>query len=666
MEYTVLARRFRPQAFGEVVGQEAIAQALQNAIAAGRVAHAYLFTGARGVGKTSTARILAKTLNCPQARDGNPCNQCDVCRAVSEGTDVDVIEIDGASNRGIDEIRTLRANVNVRPMRCPYKIYIIDEVHMLTKEAFNALLKTLEEPPPNVKFIFATTDPQKLPETILSRCQRFDFGTIETHRIRERLGEIARAEGVEVEPAAIDLVARRANGSMRDSQSLFDQLLAFGGPKVGTADVHRLLGTAPDSRLVELIRALANRDKALVLTQLDQTLTQGTQLGEFIDQLIACTRDLMVLTAGATGAALLSVGEDARPELEALGRQWGLQSILAALQILADAKQRMKYVSYGRIAVELALVRIASLADLELLAETMALLKSGKVPAGPLVVGGLPANLPAAGPGHASPAAPPAGFEKKNDIASPTLPPVAPPVTAPPVTVPPVARPLPVGTAESAAAETVEALSPTVDSVDRPAGAALTSRSAETPQAPPSVREVPIESSDDGTPVPSAEEPGGDLPVDTEPKIPLTAGNEEPIWKLVLKKLPDSPRQRFWAASRPAISGPNHLVVLLPTWYSTFKQTLDRSPDQVRELEGVVERVVGHPVRVTVGLDTEERKPAGSTAPPSRPTREVERRPNQNPTDPYVQKAMATFGATVMRVERLEAPPPVTEEPDES
>ena len=658
MEYTVLARRFRPQAFGEVVGQEAIAQALQNAIAAGRVAHAYLFTGARGVGKTSTARILAKTLNCPQARDGNPCNQCDVCRAVSEGTDVDVIEIDGASNRGIDEIRTLRANVNVRPMRCPYKIYIIDEVHMLTKEAFNALLKTLEEPPPNVKFIFATTDPQKLPETILSRCQRFDFGTIETHRIRERLGEIARAEGVEVEPAAIDLVARRANGSMRDSQSLFDQLLAFGGPQVGTADVHRLLGTAPDSRLLELIRALANRDKALVLTQLDQTLTQGTQLGEFIDQLIACTRDLMVLTAGATGAALLSVGEDARPELEALGRQWGLQSILAALQILADAKQRMKYVSYGRIAVELALVRIASLADLELLAETMALLKSGKVPAGPLVVGGHPGSLPA--PGTASPLpaveGSPAGLEKKNDVAPPS--PASPSLVAQapvPGSAPPPSRPAtepPVGIGPS------ETPQPTVNHNEA-------SVPAETTAQADSVVETRGDQAGD-SPQPTEMEMAGEGPVDTEPKIPLTAGNEEPIWKQVLKKLPDSPRQRFWAASRPAISGPNHLAVLLPTWYSTFKQTLDRSPDQVRELEGVVERVVGHPVRVTVGLDTEERTPSGSTAAPPRPTREVERRPNQNPTDPYVQKALAAFGATVMRVERLEAPPPVTAEPDES
>ena len=179
--YTVLARRFRPQSFGDVVGQEHVAQALRNAITSERVAHAYLFTGARGVGKTSTARILAKSLNCPNAVAGDPCNDCEVCESIASGSDVDVLEIDGASNRGIDDIRSLRANVNIKSMRSRFKIYIIDEVHMLTKEAFNALLKTLEEPPPSVKFIFCTTEPNKLPDTILSRCQRFDFGTIQTH-----------------------------------------------------------------------------------------------------------------------------------------------------------------------------------------------------------------------------------------------------------------------------------------------------------------------------------------------------------------------------------------------------------------------------------------------------------------------------------------------------
>ncbi len=378
MEYTVLARRFRPQSFGEVVGQEMISQALRNAIASNRVAHAYLFTGARGVGKTSTARILAKSLNCPNVAGGDPCNDCEVCQSISVGSDIDVIEIDGASNRGIDEIRTLRANVNVKPMRCRYKIYIIDEVHMLTKEAFNALLKTLEEPPPNVKFIFCTTDPQKVPETILSRCQRFDFGTIATASIGQRLTEIAALEGVAVDPKAVQLVARRAAGSMRDSQSLFDQLLAFGGKVIGPADVHRLLGTAPDERLVDLGAALLGRERARVLEQLEASLQSGVQVGELTDQLMAYFRDLMVLACGAGEAQLLSVDDEQRQAVTKQAVTAGLQTILAALQILAETKNRMKGASYSRVLLELALVRIATLDQLDQLADLIGQLRLGR------------------------------------------------------------------------------------------------------------------------------------------------------------------------------------------------------------------------------------------------------------------------------------------------
>jgi DNA polymerase-3 subunit gamma/tau len=378
MEYTVLARRFRPQLFGEVVGQETIAQALRNAISSNRVAHAYLFTGARGVGKTSTARILAKSLNCPQAADGDPCNQCDVCRSISQGSDVDVIEIDGASNRGIDEIRTLRANVNIKPMRCRYKIYIIDEVHMLTKEAFNALLKTLEEPPANVKFIFCTTDPQRVPETILSRCQRFDFGTIATATIGQRLAEIATVEGVVVEPKAVQLVARRAAGSMRDSQSLFDQLLAFGGKQISAADVHRLLGTAPDERLVELGAALIGRERSRVLELLETAIDSGVQVGELTDQLLNYFRDLMVLAAGAEEAALLSVDEEQRSALKKQADLAGLQTVLAALQILAESKNRMKGATFSRVLLELALIRLATLDQLDNLSSLIAGLREAR------------------------------------------------------------------------------------------------------------------------------------------------------------------------------------------------------------------------------------------------------------------------------------------------
>ncbi len=225
--YVVVARRYRPQTFEELLGQEHVARALSNAITTNRVGHAYLFTGARGVGKTSAARILAKALNCERGPAPVPCNRCDICESISSGDDVDVLEIDGASNRGIDEIRQLRQNANVRPSRERFKIYIIDEVHMLTREAFNALLKTLEEPPGHVKFIFCTTEPGKIPITILSRCQRFDFAGIRSVLIVQRLRQIVESEKVAAEPEALEIIARRANGSMRDSQSLLEQLLAF-------------------------------------------------------------------------------------------------------------------------------------------------------------------------------------------------------------------------------------------------------------------------------------------------------------------------------------------------------------------------------------------------------------------------------------------------------
>ncbi len=377
--YTALARRFRPQTFSEVVGQDRIAQTLRNAIHESRVAHAYLFTGARGVGKTSMARIFAKALNCPNAVDAVPCNQCEVCLGIAAGQDVDVSEIDGASNRGIDDIRALRANVHVRSMRSKYKIYIVDEVHMLTKEAFNALLKTLEEPPPSVKFIFCTTEPNKVPDTILSRCQRFDFGTIATDSIMGRLQQLADAEGFEVDRAALELVARRAAGSMRDSQSLFDQLLAFGTHKIAVADVHRLLGTAPDERLIDLAQTLIDRRRDLALEQFHQALQEGVQLDPLFDQLIAYVRDLMVTATGSDAISLSAVSSDRRPEVAAQAQTWGLQTIVAALEILSETKLKMQRTTMGRALAELALVRVSLLKDLDRLDELIAQLKSGVV-----------------------------------------------------------------------------------------------------------------------------------------------------------------------------------------------------------------------------------------------------------------------------------------------
>src|SRR5262249_326212 len=228
-QYVVVARRYRPQDFSQLIGQGQVSQALANAITTNRVRHPYLFTRAPGVGKTSTARIFAKARNCVNGPTTTPCGECDICQGVAAGSDVDVIEIDGASNRGIDEIRQLRSNVNVRPSRARFKIYIIDEVHMLTTPAFNALLKTLEEPPEHVKFIFCTQEANKIPITALSPCHRFDFAPIELKSIIVRFEKICTSEGAAVEPEALKIIARRAAGSMPDSQSLLEQLLAFGG-----------------------------------------------------------------------------------------------------------------------------------------------------------------------------------------------------------------------------------------------------------------------------------------------------------------------------------------------------------------------------------------------------------------------------------------------------
>jgi DNA polymerase III subunit gamma/tau len=375
--YVVVARRYRPQTFDELIGQEHVAQALSNAIATHRVGHAYLFTGARGVGKTSAARILAKALNCQQGPTSKPCNQCDICQSISGGEDMDVLEIDGASNRGIDEIRQLRQNAGVRPSRSRFKIYIIDEVHMLTREAFNALLKTLEEPPEHVKFIFCTTEPTKIPITILSRCQRFDFAGILTRSIQRRLEQIVAAEGLEAEPEALDVLARRAAGSMRDSQSLLEQLLAFSPGRITVAEVHAMLGTAGEERLAALVQHLIARNAAGALAELDTALNAGVDAALLLEQLFGSLRDCMVAAVGCPSEAFLYTSASGAEAVTTAGKQLGLGTLLAIMQILDQTLSRMRYSTQGRILAELALVRICQLENLDELSEVIAQLRSG-------------------------------------------------------------------------------------------------------------------------------------------------------------------------------------------------------------------------------------------------------------------------------------------------
>ena len=377
-QYKVVALKYRPQLFGELVGQSHIATALSNAIDKNRVGHAYLFTGARGVGKTSSARIFAKCLNCVEGPTKTPCGKCSICEAVSAGDDVDVLEIDGASNRGIDEIRLLRSNASVRPSRCKYKIYIIDEVHMLTMQAFNALLKTLEEPPPHVKFIFCTTDPQKIPITVLSRCQRFDFSPVQTNEISKRLGEIAANEGVTADEQALALLARRANGSMRDSQSLLEQLFSFCGNSISVQEVHELLGTADMGRIADISTAMVNADPMAALNLIHHGITDGVDAGQMADQLLGYFRDMMVASVDCSPDTFLNCSEGDLELLKTLSDAIGLETILTIVQLLDSAVVRMQSSLHGRTLLEAAVVRVCNLEKLETISELVSQLSDPK------------------------------------------------------------------------------------------------------------------------------------------------------------------------------------------------------------------------------------------------------------------------------------------------
>lgn len=378
--YQVVARRYRPQLFNELIGQETVARALSNAIETNRVGHAYLFTGARGVGKTSCARIFAKALNCVHGPTTHPCLQCDSCIGVATGDDVDVIEIDGASNRGVDEIRLLRQNATIAPTRSTYKIYIIDEVHMLTREAFNALLKTLEEPPARVKFIFCTTEPNKIPITILSRCQRFDFSGINGASISDRLAQIAAQEGAEAEEGVFEVLARRANGSMRDAQSLLEQLLSFAPNFITQADVHSMLGSVDDRKIFDLLDATVKGDPARAFELLGEAASQGVDFGILIEQILGVYRDLMVVGSGC-GAKELMYSPVARlQELQSIAKVFGLRRILASLQILDQTVQRMRISSQARILAELAFARLCQLDSFQTIDSLLVQLKQGIVP----------------------------------------------------------------------------------------------------------------------------------------------------------------------------------------------------------------------------------------------------------------------------------------------
>ncbi len=361
MAYTVLARKYRSQTFAEVIGQAPIATTLANSIKAGRIHHGYLFTGTRGTGKTSMARILAKSLNCLKS-DGptvTPCLECESCRLIAEGQDLDVLEIDAASNTGVDNIRELRSNAAFRPARARFKIYIIDEVHMLSTQAFNALLKTLEEPPEHVKFILATTELQKVPATIQSRCQRFNFRNIGVDDIAGRLESIVTDEGAKPDAAVLRRIARLAGGSMRDALSILDQLLAVSPKKLSPEALDELLPPAQDEQGRQLMQRVADGDVPAALQLVEEIVSAGRGLDAFVTDLIEVVRTLLVLRTCGADSAMVDVPAATREDFASLAQRFELSHYVQMIAMLEELRRTVRHSSAGRAILDAVIVRMA-------------------------------------------------------------------------------------------------------------------------------------------------------------------------------------------------------------------------------------------------------------------------------------------------------------------
>ncbi|MGB7327938.1 MAG: DNA polymerase III subunit gamma/tau [Rubripirellula sp.] len=595
-DYVVVARRYRPRGFDELVGQDHVGRALKNAIETNRVGHAYLFTGARGVGKTSSARIFAKALNNPDGPTATPDNASDVAQAIDSGEDVDVIEIDGASNRGIDEIRSLRANVGVRPSRSRYKIYIIDEVHMLTGAAFNALLKTLEEPPEHVKFIFCTTDPEKLPITVLSRCQRFDFAPVEVSKIIGRLREICTAEGAAADDAALELIARRAAGSMRDSQSLLEQVLAFSDGSLDADQVHAMLGTADDIRLHALAGAMANRDAAEAMKQLDAAIDAGVDAGRLAEQLLGYFRDLMAVTVGCDPSLMRHTSASLHDELKQLGDAWGLQTVLAVVGLIDQTLVRIRMSVYSRVLLEATLIQICNLPDLQNIANLAAASASAARAAG---------------------TSGPAG-EKKKLTLSPR-----PPQPTPDATTPPPSDPTPT----AAPAQTAES-SPS----DAPA-----------PTLPEPTSPEPV------SPEPATTSATATLAKPTGQAMALSSANANDVWLAAIERIEEVRQSLAKQVDHAEYLGPGKLRLVFPGEAGLTMRRLD-APENRSALVDAVSEVIGE--KAFLEFHAAPLKPRAAKVETAAPKQTRMQRMREIESNPLVRACVDAFGAEIVRVDR--------------
>jgi DNA polymerase-3 subunit gamma/tau len=650
--YQVFARKYRPQTFDSVVGQEHITQTLKNAIEANRLAHAYLFVGPRGTGKTSTARILAKALNCVHGPTVTPCGECDACREIAAGNSLDVLEIDGASNNGVEQVRELRENVRFAPTHGKYKIYIIDEVHMLTTAAFNALLKTLEEPPEHVKFVFATTDVQKVLPTILSRCQRFDLRRIPAELIAGHLQYIAENERITLEPAAARAIAKGADGGLRDAESMLDQLVAFCGETITEADVLSVFGFTAAQTVSDLCEHLLNGDAPAALGVVLAQAQAGRDLSRLMTDLIGHLRNLLVAKADPDGIAA-EVGAEVLGTLQSQADRIAFDRLLDLIEQFAAAEGRMKWAPNKKLHFEIAVIKaIQTLgqATLTEVLDTLTAIKTGgELPAAKTApVSRAPAQTvlkPEPAPEPAPRRSLVAAFHKE---------------TAPKPTPKPIPRPEPV----------VEP-TPEPQSVSEPPQPETDDSSHAPWEEAPAVMELPKEEPQDQTLSLFSEE---QLPTVQEPPIPVPVVEEAPeveetpeppaepevqaelktepsaadpaIWlQLIQEVRAKKPLLRSWVESGTFIGIENGVCTLaFPEGASFVMESLGK-PIPRQFLEETLSRCAGQPITLKLEL-----RPGLVVTPIDLPEREPE--PTVDPmeeykNDPLIRHALELFNAEI-------------------
>ena len=619
MDYQVSARKYRPGTFDDVVGQSHVVQTLMNAVETKRIAHAYLFSGTRGVGKTTVARILAKALNCEQGPTGHPCNTCVNCVEITQGTSVDVMEIDGASNTSVDDVREIRENVKFSPFRGHYRVYIIDEVHMLSNSAFNALLKTLEEPPSHVVFIFATTEIHKIPATILSRCQHYNFRRIARQEIIDRLRHIAAQDGMTIEDRSFTALARASEGSMRDGLSLLDQAVAFSGKTIAHADLEVLLGAVPQELVQGMSAAILAQDSPAALAVLANLLDQGHDLKAFCSDVVEHLRNLLVASvvpAGPELQGLIEASAEDIQQLAAAARTLTPEQLQELLTIFSQAEDSLRYSAHPRFVLEAAAVRATRLVRQ------------------PERRADVPPEATSASPQTPS---------AKRDTAAPTQP--AAPKPAPAASVAPTRASTPVG-----------APSPS----SRTATASVAPRSS-----PPAVTKP-------AAPTQPASPPRGlkpDTPLSVQAREPSSQPQARPaIGASVSVPSPELPALNWdLVQEEVAASFPNFAPFLEAGRFvsldggqvtigfgkqATLARSMMEKEDNLRALAALCERQIGLPVRIRV-IELTASDPPGLTMAQVRAAKEQEQRVvllERARANPVVKQAMDIFGADLAAV----------------